>query len=114
MWDACDAHAREGVAPEPGWATDWDGAAQAAPDFELDQRINVWPGKTVTQTRCRVAMRPCILGSPLIPLVNSAVWRWIGLTAGTTKVSSWVDGNVKGHTWPDAVEMPIRLRGSVG
>jgi hypothetical protein len=34
------AHVGEGVAPEPGWATDWDGAAQAAPDFELDQRIN--------------------------------------------------------------------------
>ena len=39
-WDRRDTHVGEGVAPEPGWATDWDGAAQAVPDFELDQRIN--------------------------------------------------------------------------
>ena len=37
--DDCDAHVGEGIAPEPDWATDWDGAAQAAPDYEVDQRI---------------------------------------------------------------------------
>jgi hypothetical protein len=37
LWDDCDdAHVGEGVAVEP----DWDLAAQAAPDFEVDQRIN--------------------------------------------------------------------------
>jgi hypothetical protein len=36
LWDDCDAHVGEGVAAEP----DWDLAAQAAPDFEVDQRIN--------------------------------------------------------------------------
>ena len=25
---------------ESDWATDWDGAAQPAPDFEVDQRVN--------------------------------------------------------------------------
>jgi len=38
--DECDAQICEGVAARAGWATDWDGAAQAAPDFEVDQRIN--------------------------------------------------------------------------
>jgi len=38
--DECDAQIYEGVAARAGWATDWDGAAQAAPDFEVDQRIN--------------------------------------------------------------------------
>lgn len=36
LWDDCDAHVGEGVAVEP----DWDLAAQAAPDFEVDQRIS--------------------------------------------------------------------------
>jgi hypothetical protein len=37
LWDDCDAHAGEGVAPGPDWATDWDLAAQPAPDYEVDQ-----------------------------------------------------------------------------
>ena len=36
LWDDCDAHVGEGVAAKP----DWDLAAQAAPDDEVDQRIN--------------------------------------------------------------------------
>ena len=36
LWDDRDAHAGEGVAAEP----DWDLAAQPAPDYEVDQRIN--------------------------------------------------------------------------
>jgi len=36
FWDEFDAHEDEGVQPEPSW----DDAAQAAPDFELDQRVN--------------------------------------------------------------------------
>ena len=41
LWDECsDAQTDEGVHIEPDWATHWDGAAQAAPDYEVDQRIN--------------------------------------------------------------------------
>lgn len=40
LWDDGDAQMDDGVQIEPDWATDWDGAAQAAPDFEVDQRIN--------------------------------------------------------------------------
>ena len=36
MWDDCDAQTGEGVAVEP----DWNLAAQPAPDYEVDQRIN--------------------------------------------------------------------------
>ncbi len=36
LWDEFDAHDDEGV--QPAWS--WDDAAQAAPDFELDQRVN--------------------------------------------------------------------------
>jgi len=37
LWDDCsDAHAEEAVHIEP----DWDLAAQPAPDFEVDQRVN--------------------------------------------------------------------------
>ena len=38
LWDECDAQV--GVEVEPDWATDWDGAAQPAPDYEVDQRIH--------------------------------------------------------------------------
>ena len=40
LWEDCDAHVGEGIAPEPDWANDWDGAAQPAPDFKVDQRIS--------------------------------------------------------------------------
>ena len=40
LWDGCDAQVDEGVHIEPDWATEWDGAAQPAPDYEVDQRIN--------------------------------------------------------------------------
>ena len=36
LWDECDAQMGEGVEVEP----DWDLAAQSAPDFEIDQRVN--------------------------------------------------------------------------
>ena len=36
LWDDCDAHVGEGVVVQP----DWDLAAQAAPDFEVDQSIS--------------------------------------------------------------------------
>ena len=36
LWDDCDAQAVEGVAVEP----DWDLAAQPAPEYEADQRVN--------------------------------------------------------------------------
>ena len=37
LWDESDAHVGEGVVAEP----DWDMAAQAAPDYEVDKRI-IW------------------------------------------------------------------------
>ena len=40
MWEDCDAQMGEGAQVEPDWANDWAGAAQPAPDYELDQRIN--------------------------------------------------------------------------
>ena len=36
LWDDCDAQTGDGVQIEP----DWDLATQAAPDYEVDQRIN--------------------------------------------------------------------------
>jgi len=36
LWDDCDAQASDGVQIEP----DWDLAAQPAPDFDADQRVN--------------------------------------------------------------------------
>ena len=36
LWDDCDAQSDDGVHIEP----DWDLAAQAVPDYEVDQRIN--------------------------------------------------------------------------
>ncbi len=41
LWDDCDAQTDDGAQIEPAdWATEWDGAAQTAPDFEVDQRIS--------------------------------------------------------------------------
>ena len=37
LWDDCDAQTDDGVQIEPA---DWDLAAQPAPDYEVDQRIN--------------------------------------------------------------------------
>lgn len=51
LWDECDADIGEGIAAQLDWAIDWDEAAQTAPDFVLDQRINWCPCKTETQTR---------------------------------------------------------------
>lgn len=36
QWEDCDAQAGEGAQVEP----DWDLAAQPAPDYEVDQRVN--------------------------------------------------------------------------
>jgi len=36
LWDDGDAHSNDGVQVEPDWAL----AAQPAPDYEVDQRIN--------------------------------------------------------------------------
>ncbi len=42
LWDDCsDAQMDDGAQIEPAdWATEWDGAAQPAPDFEVDQRVS--------------------------------------------------------------------------
>ena len=39
LWDDCDAQMGEGAGGEPD-LTDWDGAVQPAPDYEVDQRVN--------------------------------------------------------------------------
>jgi len=36
LWEDCDAQMDDGVQIEP----DWDLAAQPAPDFDVDQRVN--------------------------------------------------------------------------
>ena len=36
LWDDCEVQMGEEVPIEP----DWDQAAQAAPDYEMDQRVN--------------------------------------------------------------------------
>ncbi len=39
LWDECsNAQTDDKVHSEPDWATDWDGAVQPAPDFEVNQR----------------------------------------------------------------------------
>ena len=40
LWGDCDAQMGEGAGGEPDWVTDWDGAVQPAPDYEVDQRVN--------------------------------------------------------------------------
>jgi hypothetical protein len=41
LWEDCNAQTDEVVLQiEPDWATDWDGAAQPAPDYEVDQRVS--------------------------------------------------------------------------
>jgi hypothetical protein len=40
MWEDCDAQTDNAVPIEPDWGTDWDLAAQATPDFDVDQRVN--------------------------------------------------------------------------
>ena len=35
-----DAQMDDGALIEPDWAPDWDGSAQPAPDYEVDQRIS--------------------------------------------------------------------------
>jgi hypothetical protein len=51
LWYRSNTDIGEGIAAQLDWATHWDGAAQTAPDFVLDQRINGCPCKTETQTR---------------------------------------------------------------
>ena len=40
LWDECDAQIGQGVEVEPDWVSDWDEAAQPAPDCEIDRRVN--------------------------------------------------------------------------
>jgi len=54
LWDGCEAQAGEGVEVEP----DWDEAAQLAPQFEVDQRINWWLVEASILTLCGIALRP--------------------------------------------------------
>ena len=51
LWDECDAQMSDGVEVEPDWATDWDGAAQPVPDYEVDQRIY----STCSAAKCRTS-----------------------------------------------------------
>lgn len=41
LWEDCgDAQMDDGAQVEPDWGADWDGTAQPAPDFDVDQRVN--------------------------------------------------------------------------
>ena len=40
LWEGCGARSAEGSQVEPDWSSDWDLAAQAAPDYAADQRIH--------------------------------------------------------------------------
>ena len=40
MWDDRDAQMNDAAQIESDWATDWDGAAQPAPNFDVDQRVS--------------------------------------------------------------------------
>jgi hypothetical protein len=40
VWEECDAQTGEGIEVEPDWSADWDGAAQPAPDYEVDRQVN--------------------------------------------------------------------------
>ena len=40
MWDDRDAQMDDAAQTESDWATDWDGAAQPAPNFDVDQRVS--------------------------------------------------------------------------
>ena len=44
----------DGVQIEPDWVTDWDEAAQPAPDYEGDHRVSRWLRKTAIELRCGV------------------------------------------------------------
>lgn len=57
LWDDCDAQVGEGVQVEPDWATDWDGAAQPAPDFDADQRVTWRVGNAAILTCCGEQLR---------------------------------------------------------
>jgi hypothetical protein len=42
LWEDSDTDAQTGgtFQAEPEWESDWDGAAQPSPDYEVDQRIS--------------------------------------------------------------------------
>jgi len=41
LWDGCgDAQMDDRMQSELDWATNWEGATQPAPDYEVDQRIS--------------------------------------------------------------------------
>ena len=52
-----EAQIDEGVEIEP----DWDPAAQPAPDYEVDQRVNWWLSEMAIALRCGVG---CVRGEP--------------------------------------------------
>ena len=40
LWEDCGAQACEGTQLGPHWLASWAEAAQLAPDYEVDQRVN--------------------------------------------------------------------------
>jgi hypothetical protein len=87
LWEDCDTQTDDGVHIEPDWATDWDGAAQPAPDFEVDQRT----ANPFCEQRILVVDRP---GTALL---RARCGFLRGLRAFPTS-----------DTWPHVVEMLIR------
>jgi len=72
---------REGVAVEP----DWDLAAQPAPDYEVDQRINWWVGKTATAL-LRGGAAPGSRCTPQITFLNTTRGGEFGTPGGSSRV----------------------------
>ena len=60
LWAGCGAHSAEGSQVESDWSSDWDLAAQAAPDDEDNQRIH-WLGRKKQRCMC-AAGQGCACG----------------------------------------------------
>ena len=74
---------------------DWDLAAQPAPDFEVDQRVNWSMVEAAILTRCALAMHPTYTAhcqSLLRTAHFGAGSARHGLTAGTVGGSTWSEG----------------------
>ena len=91
LWEGCDAQMGEGVEIEP----DWGLAAQPAPHYEVDQRINWRQGATAIQTRCGLALRLACPVHPR-PLIRAAHFGGEpakqGVTAGQVRKFMTIDG----------------------
>ena len=104
LWDACNAPVGEGVEREPYW----DLAAQPAPEFDVDQRVNWWLNETASQVRCGEQLHLWRAESRTPPqrVGNQDHSRRILRKSGGT-LAVFAPPNPC-STWSHAVEFPIR------